>query len=112
MAHLPELTPWLGEEALQEQPPRPVAESPIPSSQKSYLYSAGSAGGSRGRSDRCSTPTMADIPRGYGEVTLQGQTRPGAVSRMRSSDTNSGGDAGGNSGHRGRSEPYSTPTRG
>ena len=41
---------WLGEEASQEQP-RPVTESPIPSSQKGYLYSAGNAGGSRGGSD-------------------------------------------------------------
>ena len=106
------ICPWLGEEALQEQA-RPVAESPIPSSQTSHLYSAGNAGGSRGGSDRCSTPTMADIP-GYGKVTLQGQPPPGAVSRIRSSqmsDTNSGGDVGGNSGHRGGGNLYSTPTR-
>ena len=114
VANLQGLTrPWLGEEASLEHS-RPVAESPMPSSQTSHLYSAGSAGGSRGGSDRCSTPTMADIP-GYGKVTLQGQPPPGAVSLMRSSqrnDTNSGRDGGGNSGHRGASELYSTPTRG
>ena len=51
---------------------------------------------------------------GYDKVSLQGQPRPGAVSRMRSSqmnDTNSGGDTGANSGRRGGSELNSTPTR-
>jgi hypothetical protein len=64
MARPPGLTssPWLGEEALQEQP-RLVAESPIPSKQKSYLYSAGNDGGSRGESDRCGIPTKANISR-------------------------------------------------
>ena len=62
VANLQGLTcPWLGEEASPEHP-RPVAESPIPSSQMSHLYSAGNAGGSRGGGNRCSTPTMADIP--------------------------------------------------
>ena len=53
--------PWLGEEALPEQA-RPVTESPIPSSQKGYLYSAGNAGVSKGGSDRFDTPTKADMP--------------------------------------------------
>ena len=39
-----------------------MAESPLPSSQKSNLYAAGNAGGSRGESDRRDTPTMADMP--------------------------------------------------
>ena len=94
--------PWLGEEASQEQP-RPVVESPILSSQQSYLTSGGNAGGSseyRGR--------------GYGEVTSQEQPRPVPVSRVRSlqrSDTDSGGDVGGNSGHRGEGNLCNTPTR-
>ena len=51
---------------------------------------------------------------GYGKVTLQGQPRTGAVSRMPSSrggDINSGRGAGVDSGYRGGSELYSTPTR-
>ena len=60
VANLQWLTrPWLGEEASPEHP-RPVAESPMPSSQTSHLYSAGNAGGSKGGSDRCSIPTMVD----------------------------------------------------
>ena len=55
-----DMLPWLGEDALQEQA-RPVTESPIPSSKKAYLYSAGNAGGSRGGSDRRGTPTKADM---------------------------------------------------
>ena len=49
-----------------------MAESPLPSSQKSNLYAAGNAGGSRGESrdaggsrgesDRRDTPTMTDMP--------------------------------------------------
>ena len=101
---------------LQEQP-KPAVKPSIPPSQNSHLNSGGNAGGSsdhRGRSGRCcSTPTMADIACGYGKVTLQGQTQPGAISRMLSSqrnDTNSGGDVGGNSGHRSGGNLYSTPT--
>jgi hypothetical protein len=119
VANLQGLTPpppWLGEEASQEQP-RPVVEVPILSPHKSHLNSGGNAGGSsdhRGENNRRNTPTMADMPRGYGEVTSQGQLQPVSVSRIRSSqraDTNSGGDAGGNSGHRGGSDLYSTTTR-
>jgi hypothetical protein len=118
VAHLPGLTcpPWLGGEASQEQP-RSVVEAPIISSQKSYLHSAGNTDGSRGGSDRCGTPTKADMspaPHGYGKVTLQEQSRPGAVSYIRSSqksDINSGGGASGNSGHNGGSHRRSPPTR-
>ena len=112
---LPEEVP-LHDVLLQEQP-KPAVKPSTPPSQNSHLNSGGNAGGSpelRGESDRCSTPTMADIPCGYGKETLQGQTQPGAISRMRSSqrnDTNSGGDVGGNSGHRSGGNLYSTPTR-
>ena len=61
VANLPGLTRLLlGAEASPEQP-RAVAESPMPSSQKGYLYSAGNAGGSRGRSDPCDTLSKADM---------------------------------------------------
>jgi hypothetical protein len=57
---------------------------------------------------------MSPVPRDYGEVTLQEQSRPSAASRIRSSqrsDINSGGGAGGNSGHKGGSDRRSPPTR-
>ena len=60
-ANMSPVTRGCGIVTLQEQL-RPVAESAIPSSQKSYPYSAENAGGSRGRSDRCDTPTKADMP--------------------------------------------------
>ena len=118
VANLQGLTrpPSLGESASPEQL-RPVIKSPILSSQQSYLNSGGNADGSsehRGGSDRCSTPTMVDMPHGYGEVTLQGQPSPVLVSRIRSlqrSDTNSEGDVGGSSRHGSGGNLYSTPTR-
>ena len=103
-------------EALLQEQSKPVVKPSTPPSQNSHLNSGGNARGSSelgGESDRCSTPPMADIPCGYGKVSLQGQARPGAVSRMRSSqrnDTNSGGDVGGNSGHQSGGDLYSTPT--
>ena len=90
---------------------RPVAESPIPSSQRSYLYPVGDASGNRGGSDRCNTPTKADMR--LRKVTLQEQARPVAVSRIHSSqkgDINSGRGAGGNPGQKGGSGRRSTPT--
>ena len=42
---------------------QPVADSPIPLSQKCHLSSTRYTGGSRGGSDRCNPPTKADMPR-------------------------------------------------
>ena len=115
MTHLPRLTCPLprgcGKVTLQEQL-RPFAESPIPSSQKSYLYPAGDAGGSRGGSDCCDMTTKADM--WLRKVTLQEQAEPVAVSRVHSSrkvDIDSGRGAGGNSGQNGGSDRCDTPTK-
>ena len=104
-------------EVLSQEQSKPTVNPSTPPSQNSHLNSGGNAGGSsdhRGRSGRCcSTPTMADIPCGYGKVTSQGQPIPVSVSRIRSlqrSDTNSGGDVGADSGHRGGGNLYSTLT--
>ena len=107
----------LAEEVLLQEQPKPTVKPSTPPSQNSHLNPEGNAGGSSkhgGGSDRCSTPTMADMSRCYGEVMSQGQPRPAPVSRIRSlqrGDTNSRGNVGGNSGHRGEGNLYNTPTR-